>query len=63
MRTYKEITRDNGIAVVYTASNNNAGYVMTSAEAHDMHAEYVRKYNRVPSSRWYNCHFRFERIG
>lgn len=59
--TYKEITDDRGIAKRCYASDNYATYILTSAYAHDMYAEYMRKYDRQPSSRWYNKHFSFER--
>lgn len=62
MRVYKEITSDHGYEQRVYAENNNAVYILTSAMAHDMYVSYVDKYSRNPSSRWYNKHFRFERL-
>lgn len=62
MFTFKEVTRDHGYEKRVYASDNNAEYILTSAMAHDAYEDYVEKYNRKPSSRWYNKNFTFERI-
>lgn len=62
MRIYKEKTSDNGYIRKCYASDNFAEYQLTSAYAHDLHSEYLERYNRIPSSRWYNRHFSFTRI-
>lgn len=62
MRIYKENTNDNGYVKTCCASNNMAEYRLTSAYAHDLYTDYVDRYNREPSSRWYNRHFNFTRI-
>lgn len=59
---FQEITTDHGCAMRYTASDNNAEYVITSARGHDMVADYHGKYCRQPSAKWFNRHFRFEHI-
>ena len=59
---YKEITNDKGCNWERCASDNNATYILTSAYAHDMYSEFVDKYNRIPSSRWYRKNFNFERV-
>lgn len=62
MNTYKEVTNDRGVAERSCASDNMATYITTSAYAHDLLNAFIRKYNRMPSSRWYNKHFRFKRV-
>ena len=64
MRThiYKEVTNDRGCLTYCYASNNAATYILTSAYAHDMYSEFVDKYSRIPSARWYHRHFNFERV-
>ena len=64
MRThiYKEITSDKGCEWERYASDNSATYILTSAYAHDMYSEFVDKYGRIPSARWYHRHFSFERV-
>ena len=63
MRTniYKEVTADKGYQRYCHASNNYATYILTSAYAHDMYSEFVQKYGRIPSSKWYRKNFNFER--
>lgn len=58
MKLY-EITSDKGCERVCCTSDNSTEYVLTSAHAKDMHTEYIEKYNRNPSSRWYQRHFSF----
>ena len=64
MRTniYKEVTKDRGYKKYCYASNNAATYILTSAYAHDMYSEFVQKYGRIPSSKWYHRHFNFELV-
>lgn len=62
MNIYKEITTDNGYSKYVTASNNNAIYILTSSRGKDMYQSYLDKYDRLPSSKWYNRHFSFERV-
>lgn len=62
MRIYKEITTDHGYIKKCSAINNNAEYQLTSAYAHDLIYNYIEKYNRYPSSAWFNKHFNFIRI-
>lgn len=62
MRIYKENTSDNGYTKTCYASDNFAEYQLTSAHAHDLYTDYLQRYNREPSARWYNSHFRFTRI-
>ena len=59
---YKEVTNDRGYQLPCYASNNAATYILTSAYAHDMYSEFVKKYGRIPSSKWYRRHFDFERV-
>lgn len=62
MRIYQEITNDHGYVKSCSARDNNAEYRLTSARAHDDYNWYVDYYGRQPSSKWFNRHFRFERI-
>lgn len=62
MRIYREKTNDHGIMRKCYASDNYAEYQLTSAYAHDAINDYLYKFSRLPTSRWYNRHFRFERI-
>lgn len=62
MKVYKEITEDRGWAMRRGASNNFATYILTSAYAHDLYNDYVKKYERAPTSQWLNRHFSFELI-
>lgn len=62
MRTYKERTNDKGIAIHCNASDNQATYILTSAHARDLYREYLEKYDRIPTSGWYNRHFTFDRL-
>lgn len=62
MYIYKENTRDNGAILRCHASDNAAEYQLTSAYAHDLHSDYLERYSRQPSARWYNRHFNFIRI-
>lgn len=62
MRIYKENTNYHGYIKACTASDNAAEYQLTSAYAHDLYTDFVERYNRVPSSQWYNRHFNFTRI-
>lgn len=62
MRIYKEKTDDNSYKREVCASDNMATYILTSANAHDLYDAYIERYNRVPSSKWFNRHFSFERI-
>lgn len=57
--TFYEETADRKYPKSCSASNNSANYVLWSANAHDMYTDYVAKYNRLPSSRWYNKYFSF----
>lgn len=61
-RIYQEIATDNGAEKKVYASDNYAAYILTSAYAKDLYVEYVQKWDRQPSARWYNRHFAFERI-
>lgn len=54
-----EKTDDNGVELHRLASDNKAEYVLKSAYAHDLYDDYVSKYERIPSSKWYNKHFNF----
>lgn len=56
------MTNDHGYGMACHTSDNNAVYVLTSSRAHDEITDYQDRYGRWPSSRWYNQHFRFERI-
>ena len=58
---YKEVTNDNGYKRPCYASDNYATYILTSAYAHDMYVEFVKRYGRIPSAQWYRKHFNFER--
>lgn len=62
MRIYREKTHDYGYQKPCYASDNYAEYQLTSAYAHDAINDYLYKFSRWPSARWYNRHFRFERI-
>ena len=59
--TFVERTEDKGVRMQVNASDNFATYILTSAGAHDMYRDYVQKYERVPSSKWYNRHFNFDK--
>ena len=59
---FKEVTDDRGYQKHCSASDNSATYILTSAYAHDMYSEFVQKYDRIPSARWYRKHFSFERV-
>lgn len=62
MRIYKENTNDHGYTKTCYASDNMAEYQLTSAHAHDLHTEYIDRYDRHPAAAWYNRHFNFTRI-
>ena len=62
MRIYREKTHDNGYTRRGYASDNYAEYQLTSTYAHDLYSDFLKRYSRLPSARWYNRHFRFERI-
>lgn len=62
MRTYKEITIDHSYERRCSASDNWNVYILTSAFAHDKYTDYLERYDRSPSSRWFTRHFQFERI-
>ena len=62
MYTFLEITSDHSYEKRAYASDNKATYILTSAYAHDMYTDYLDKYYREPSSRWFNKHFQFERL-
>lgn len=59
---FKEVTNDKGYQKPCYASDNSATYILTSAYAHDMYREFVDKYERIPSAKWYRNHFSFERV-
>ena len=59
---YKEVTSDNGNEWSCYASDNYATYILTSSHAHDLYIKYRQRYERIPSARWYNKHFNFERV-
>ena len=59
---YKEVTSDNGNEWRCFASDNYATYILTSSHAHDLYIKYRQRYERIPSARWYNKHFNFERV-
>ena len=62
MKVYKEKTHDNGYTRKCYASDNFSEYQLTSAYAHDLYTDFLKRYSRLPSARWFNGHFRFERI-
>ena len=62
MNTYREVTDDRGCAQRCGACDNQATYILISAEAHDLRGAYMERYGRQPSARWYNKHFTFERV-
>ena len=62
MNVYKEKTNDHRMACHRRASDNKATYILTSSIAHDLYYDYIDKYSRIPSSKWYNRHFIFEKI-
>lgn len=62
MKTFREITIDNGATEMHYAANNSAIYELKSARAKDMYTEFVARYDRLPNSRWYNRHFDFKQI-
>lgn len=62
MRTFRENTNNHGVIRKCYASDNYAEYQLTSAYAHDLYTDYLERYNRAPSARWYNKHFNFTRI-
>lgn len=62
MRIYKENTNDHGYTKKCYASGNYAEYQLTSAYAHDAINDYLCKFSRWPSARWYNRHFNFTRV-
>lgn len=60
--SYKEVSADKGYQSYCHASNNSATYILTSAYAHDKYSEFVYKYGRIPSSKWYRKNFNFKRV-
>lgn len=60
MRTFIEDTPDKGWGKRAYARDNNAVYVLTSARMHDLHAEYVARYERTPAAAWYHRHAQFK---
>ena len=59
---YKEVTSDNGNRWICYASDNYATYILMSSHAHDLYITFRQRFERFPSSRWYNKHFNFERV-
>ena len=59
---YKEVTSDNGNGWSCFAYDNYATYILTSSHAHDLYIKYRQRYERIPSAKWYNKHFNFERV-
>ena len=62
MNIYREITSDNCYKWACYASDNCATYILTSSYAHDLYITFRQRFERLPSSRWYNKHFNFERV-
>lgn len=65
MHVFKEVTNDHGCPRKCYASDNQAEYILTSAQGKDQLAEYERRYGPgcdYPSSKWYNKHFNWERL-
>lgn len=60
--TFKEISNDNRYLRYCFANDNNATYILTSARSHDLHDDYIEKFDRRPSSQWYRRHFQFEKV-
>ena len=54
-----EITDDIGIEFRRHASDNKAEYILKSAYAHDLYDDYVFRFGRLPSSKWYHKNFKF----
>lgn len=59
---YVEETDDKGLPIHRFASNNNAEYILKSAYAHDLYDDYVFRFGRIPSSKWYHKNFNFTHI-
>ena len=57
-----ELTDDNGVELHRFASDNNAEYILKSAYAHDLYDDYVFRFDRIPSSKWYHKNFNFTHI-
>lgn len=56
---YTEITDDKGYIKKALARDNRAEYVLTSARMHDLHADYIDRYGRLPLAKWYHRHAKF----
>ena len=59
---YKEKTSYNGNKWICYAHDNHATYILTSSHAHDLYIKYRQRYERIPSAKWYNKHFNFDRV-
>lgn len=60
MKTYIEITTDNSWKLRVSARNNKAEYVLTSARMHDLYREYIYRYGKIPTAKWYHRHAQFK---
>lgn len=56
---YHEITPDKGQRQICSARDNFAIYILTSARMHDLHADYIDRYGRLPLAKWYHRHAKF----
>lgn len=58
-RVFYEVTTDRYYPENALSCSNSAVYVLYSMYAHDLYDDYLSKYNRHPSARWFRRHFRF----
>ena len=59
MRVFIEDTSDRGWEKKVHASNNNATYILTSAQMHDLYQDYVDRYGKLPTAAWYHRYAQF----
>lgn len=57
---YTEVTDDKGYTRIALARDNRAEYVLTSARMHDLYAEYIKRYHKIPAAKWYHRHAQFK---
>jgi len=55
-----EITADKGYVKKVLARDNKAEYVLTSAGMHDLYTDYIDRYGKIPTAKWYHRHAKFE---
>ena len=59
MKTFVENTPDKGWKKIAYARDNMAKYILTSARMHDLYTQYINRYDRIPTAKWYHRHAQF----